>query len=189
MSDVIKKATRESYGEALTDYATGVRYTFTNGRVIDSIDGLDPAHLTAWEGLVNADGTFPRYDREAFAFGDGVNTLTEKTGEKNVGRRVLLVEITAVNTRDEAVTDWLSTRFCGGWDEASLTANFEKYNYAVFYDSEHDGADSLFGCVELAPHQTRTVTAGFMFDDDLPLDAIRFGVDTGFDQLTTVPVF
>lgn len=177
-----------SPGSELTDFQTGVSYRISGARIIDSVDGLDKDHLTLWDGLIAPDGTFPRYDREEFAIGDGVHTLTEKTGVTNVGRRVLMLEITATNTAGTETSDWLN-KVIGGSDETTLMKNTDKLNYALFYDGGHTGDDARFGTITLAPGETKTVTVGYMFDDDLPVGELYFGVNTDYNVCTCIPVF
>lgn len=135
-------------------------------------------------GQVNEDGSLKSYERITMErsgyYGDAQD---KELGRDEIGQKLLLVKMHAVNTGEETQELWagapeiqyLQEEKDGSYpyaDTRTVPLNSQEYNFsereAAFYfdGSPYEAGNSHFFYRELAPGETFTYTLGFLIDED-----------------------
>lgn len=152
-----------------------------NIEIRDNINGLDVDSFGATadlEKMIDDNGYFKEYERKTYDYGDGVNSVATIKKTETVGRRIVLVDIEVANNENIANEFYIDASVCS----ISGTLEANKYNnFEAAYISGQNGKSSGFYHIPFDAGEKKTVTYGFIIDDDADYTDLMFVAGSMWD--------
>ena len=145
-----------------------------NIEIRDNVNGFDYRSFNLAKDIsdyVDENGNFKTYDRKIYNYGDGVNSISSVKETETVGRKIILIDIEVTNNEDFANEFYIDAAICSisGTLDANRFNNFEA-SYIGGQDRESGG----YYHIPFEAGEKKTVTYGFVIDDDADFSDLMF---------------
>ncbi len=145
-----------------------------NIEIRDNVKGLDYRSFNLAKDIsdyVDENGNFKTYDRKIYNYGDGVNSISSIKKTETVGRKIILIDIEVTNNEKSANEFYIDAGICSisGTHEANRFNNFE----ASYISGQYGGTGGYYH-IPFEAGEKKTVTYGFVIDDDADFTDLMF---------------
>ena len=159
------------------DYTIAIK----NIDIRDNVKGLDLSNFSSAAKIyerIDENGNLTSYERKIYDYGDGVNSISSIKETETVGRKIILIDIEVTNNEDSANEFYIDTSVCSisGTHEANMYNNFE-----ASYISGQDGKSGGYYHIPFEAGESKTVTYGFVIDDDADFRDLMFIIGSMWD--------
>lgn len=171
--EYVRTIVRKQIGEAFERQDGDFSITVTGTKIYDNISSFDRSsfNIDQFDKVVDENGNFKKYEREIYEYGDGINTLDELKEVKTVGRKLLCIDLKVTNRSGTA------NEFNAGNTRLQSGGNYEIYRGETSYISGQNGNSGRYYFVPFEVGEEKTVTIGFIIDDDTDLSRLAVEFD------------
>ncbi|MBR5234480.1 MAG: hypothetical protein IKW03_09745 [Clostridia bacterium] len=183
-ADAVERQIGESFDIiAYNGYVDGNKYTLSvkNIDIRDNVNGLDYRSFNLAKDIsdyVDENGNFKTYERKIYNYGDGVNSVSSIKATETVGRKIILIDIEVTNNENTSNEFYIDASICSikGTHESNRFNDFE-----ASYISGQDGGTGGYYHIPFEAGESKTVTYGFVIDDDADFSDLMFIIGSMWD--------
>lgn len=154
----------------------------------DNVKGLDLSSFDLAGEIseyIDENGNLKSYERKTYNHGDGANSISSLKESETVGRKIVLIDIEVKNNESFANEFYMDTAVCSisGASDANGVDSFE----ASYISGQDAGADSYY-FIPFEAGESKTVTYGFIIDDDADFSDLMFIAESMWDVRNGVAI-